>query len=275
MAFIRERTIITGNYIETDIIPRTAAGEIAVRSSRGRKREVSRPAQQNLNEKNSRRHLLWLFQGNFEQGDIYLTHTYKPKFKPLSIEQSKKDMENYLEKLRYQTKKEKLPPIKYIYITEFSIDEETAAVKNIHHHMVIKNTLPMTVLNSAWSKGRGKKKESLGIVEMSFIEPGDEGIAALANYFTKQSRYKKGQRRWSASKNLNRPFLSIDDNDKDYSKRKVEALALSNDGGEEFFRRKYKNYRITHIECKYYELTGWHIYLRAWRDSGDDEGSKG
>ncbi|MBP1046428.1 hypothetical protein I6N96_09040 [Enterococcus sp. BWM-S5] len=275
MSFIRERTIETGNYVEIDLIPRTAAAEIAVKKSRKRKKEVCRPAQQNLNDKNSRRHLLWLFQGNFKKGDIYLTLTYKPKYKPLTIEQAKKDMENYLEKLRYQAKKEKSPPIKYIYITEFSEDEETKAIKNIHHHIIIKNTLTMITLDSSWSKGRGKKKESIGIVHMSIVKTGDEGIAALATYFTKQSRWKKGKRRWSASRNLNRPFLSKDDHDKDYSKRKIEALAISNDGGEEFFRRKYKNYRITHIECKYYELTGWHIYLRAWRDSGDDEGSKG
>lgn len=274
MAFIRERTIIIGNYVETDIIPRTAAGEIAVRSSRGRKREVSRPAQQNLNDKNSRRYLNWLIQGNFENRDYYMTLTYKPKFKPETIEKSKKEIKNWLGRLRRKAKKAGVD-LKYIIVTEFTEDEETGGISNIHHHVIIKKGLSSEEIIDTWSKGVGKKREPIGIVHFSLIQSSSDGLLAIAHYLSKQKRWKKGCKSWSSSKNLNRPFLSIDDNDKDYSKRKVEALALSNDGGEEFFRRKYKDYRITHIECKYYELTGWHIYLRAWRDSGDDEGGKG
>lgn len=262
--FIRERRIQTGAYMEIDIFTRTAEAELSVKKGRGRKKEVSRPAQQNLNDKNSRRHLLWLFQGNFEQGDTYLTLTYKPKYRPLSIDQSKKDMENYLEKLRYQAKKTGNEPLKYIYITEFSEDEATGKIKNIHHHMVIKKGLSLSVFDAAWSRGRGKKQESMGIVELSIIKAGDDGIAALANYFTKKARWKKGQRRWSASRNLNRPYVTK--NDHKYSKRRVEQLANATDGGEEYFRKIYKDYRITHIEHVYHELTGWHTYLKGWRE---------
>lgn len=271
MAFIRERTITIGSYVETDIIPRTAAAEIAVRSNRGRKREVSRPAQQNLNDKNSHRYLTWLLQGNFGNGDYYMTSTYKPKFRPRTLEEAQREIKNWLSRLRRKAKKCGID-LKYVIVTEFTEDEETNSVSNIHHHVIIKKGLSAEEIIATWSKGRGKNREPIGIVHFSLIQSDSDGILAIATYLTKQKRWKKGCKSWSSSQNLNRPFLSIDDNDRDYSKRKVEALALSNDGGEEFFRRKYKNYRITHIECKYYELTGWHIYLRAWRDSSDDEG---
>ncbi|MBL1226587.1 rolling circle replication-associated protein [Enterococcus sp. BWR-S5] len=271
MAFIRERTITIGKYVETDIIPRTAAAEIAVRSNRGRKREVSRPAQQNLNNKNSHRYFTWLLQGNFENGDYYMTYTYKPKFKPKTIGGAQKEIKNWLGRLRRKAKKTSVE-LKYMIVTEFTEEGEAGDISNIHHHVIIKKGLNAEEIIDTWSKGRGKNREPIGIVHFSLIQSDSDGLLAIANYLSKQKRWKKGCKSWSSSKNLNRPFLSIDDHDRDYSKRKVEALALSNDGGEEFFRRKYKNYRITHIECKYYELTGWHIYLRAWRDSGDDEG---
>ena len=54
-------------------------------------------------------------------------------------------------------------------------------------------------------------------------------------------------------------------NDFKYSKRKVEQLAKSPDGGLEEFKKIYSDYDIVSCEPVFYEQTGWHIYLKMWK----------
>ena len=68
MVFIREKKTDCANYREVDIIPRTEAAEQAARGKRGKKRKVNAPKQKDLNDKNAKRYLVQLGNGNFHIG---------------------------------------------------------------------------------------------------------------------------------------------------------------------------------------------------------------
>lgn len=74
--FIREKKTDCANYREVDIIPRTEAAEQAARGKRGKKRKVNAPKQKDLNDKNAKRYLVQLGNGNFHIGDLHTSCTY-------------------------------------------------------------------------------------------------------------------------------------------------------------------------------------------------------
>ena len=69
MVFIREKKIDCAEYREVDIIPRTEAAEQASRGKRGKKRKVNAPKQKDLNDKNAKRYLVQLGNGNRKHCD--------------------------------------------------------------------------------------------------------------------------------------------------------------------------------------------------------------
>jgi len=80
--FYREKKIDCGSYREADIIPRTDSAEKAAKGRRGKSKKVSEPKQKDLNEKNSKRYLVQLGNGNFGAGDLHVTFTYSEKYLP-------------------------------------------------------------------------------------------------------------------------------------------------------------------------------------------------
>ena len=70
VVFIREKKTDCANYREVDIIPRTEAAEQAARGKRGKKRKVNAPKQKDLNDKNAKRYLVQLGNGNFHIGEM-------------------------------------------------------------------------------------------------------------------------------------------------------------------------------------------------------------
>lgn len=63
--FEREKKTDCGDYREVDIIPRTNHAEKAVKGRRGKKKKVTEPKQRDLNDKNAKRYLVQLGNGNF------------------------------------------------------------------------------------------------------------------------------------------------------------------------------------------------------------------
>ena len=80
------------------------------------------------------------------------------------------------------------------------------------------------------------------------------------------SKDPKGRKRWSSSRNLKRPVSRP--NDHKYGPRTLEKIAQTPDQGMTYFTKKYPEYDISEVEAKYYEETGWHIYLKMWRRVG-------
>ena len=262
-SFVREKTVHAGDYKEVSIFVRTSEQEKMNRKSGRKRKKVSRPAQKNLNDKNSKRYAMLLLYLNFTMKDYYLTLTYYNKYLPETPADAKRLVENYLKKLRRLYKKNG-EELKYMWFTEFQYDDETGYVKRIHHHLVVNRGPSRDQVEDCWSVGGGKKKEKLGRTQAQIIQKTESGgIHDLAMYLTNQGkhingRWKKGQRRWSSSQNLLKPYETK--NDHKYSLKKLEKIARSTDAGEEIFKKLYPDYQIMgDVDIKHYEDSGWHI----------------
>lgn len=274
--FEREKKIDCGPYREIDIIPRTDNAERATRGKRGKRKKVSEPKQKDLNDKNSKRYLVQVGNGNFGVGDLHVSATYSNKHLPQTIEEAEKNVRNYLRRIEYRRGKLGLPPLKYILVTEYKFSKDGTMLKRIHHHIIMNGGLSRDEVEMMWTNERinwkkasgdpGYSVEQLGWVNADRIQTNENGIEALCKYIVKDPQ---GKKRWSSSRNLVRPVEKP--NDHKYSKKQVEALAKSPDSGKEFFEKEYKDFQIVSIEPVHYEETGWHIYLRMWRKPGKGE----
>lgn len=265
--FIREKKIDCNSYREVDIIPRTDDAEMASKSVRSKQRKVTVPTQANLNDKNSKRYLAELANGNFTHKDFHITCTYA--IEPDSIEKAERVVKNYLRRIAYRRKKLGLSPLKYILITEYKgVDGEKVRV---HHHIIINGGIPREELEFMWTTQRinwGQFTDTqyregiklIGYVNADRLQFNENGIEALCNYVTKA----RGKKRWTSSKNLTRP-VRRPDNDTKYTPKKVENLAKSTDCGRAFFEKRFPKYQITEIKPVYYDKTGWHIYIKMWK----------
>ena len=112
MVFIREKKTDCANYREVDIIPRTEAAEQATRGKRGKKRKVNAQKQKDLNDKNAKRYLVQLGNGNFSIGDLHTSCTYSEENLPGTVEEAEKIVTNYLRRIAYRRNKLGLEPLK-------------------------------------------------------------------------------------------------------------------------------------------------------------------
>lgn len=302
--FIREKKTDCGEYREVDIIPRTEEAEKAARGKRGKRRKAKKPKQDALNDKNAKRYLVQLGNGNFHAGDLHTSCTYSADNLPDTVEEAEKVVGNYIRRIAYRRQKLGLDPLKYILVTEYKCTKGGKQLKRIHHHIVMNGGLDRDEVEMMWTAQRVNwrkadspdKKEAaeyrdsikkLGWVNADRLQMNENGIEGLCRYIIKDPQ---GKKRYSSSRNLDRPETKREDNtpeasadkstwkasrdliepqekcnDFKFSKAKVERLAKSTDGGLSEFREIYKDYNIVSCEPVYYEQTGWHIYLKMWK----------
>ena len=309
--FIREKKTDCADYREVDIIPRTEEAEKATKGKRGKRRKIRKPKQDALNDKNAKRYLTQLGNGNFKAGDLHVTLTYSKEALPESVTAAERNVTNYIRRISYRRKKLGLPPLKYILVTEYKMEKGGGKPKRIHHHIIMDAGLDRDEVEMMWTGERlnWKKADSedreqreayragvkkLGFVNADRIQTNENGIEALCKYIIKDPQ---GKKRYSSSRNLERPEVTRTDgtekeaeteslyrasrnlteptekcNDFKYSKRRVEELAKAPDCGLSEFEKIYADYNITSIEPVYYERTGWHIYLKMWRKAPKNKG---
>ena len=258
MKYIREKKIYCGDYLEVDIIPRSRT-EVVEKGKRHKKKKLSPPKQKNLNEKNARRYFIQLANTNFGKGDLQVHPTYSDDELPETIEDAEREVRNYLRRVDYKRKKEGLDPLKYLLVTEYQTEGEGEKPIRIHHHIMMNAGLDRDTVEALWSrrKKKGEKhKKSIGFVNADRLQPDEYGLEAISRYLMKNP---KGKKRWSSSKNLDRPEMRP--NDHKYSKRQVEKLAKYPEG-RSFWEKKYPGYWLTEATPVYNDLTGWSIYLK-------------
>lgn len=275
--YMREKKITVGDsYMEVDIIPRNLEDEHHRKGTRSKKQKISVPKQNNLNEKNARRYLVELGNGNFGEGDLHVTLTYKDEYRPKTIEEAEKNVTNYIRRINYRRKRRHLPKLKYILVTEYDQDDQGKFTKKIHHHLIMDGALDRDTVESLWTfqiPGT-RKKQSLGFVRTDRLQPDaaetGNGIEGLLQYLSKDP---KGKKRWSSSRNLQRPVSRK--NDWKYRKSQLLKAKDAPDHGYTFFSKKYPKFNVVApIEWQFNELTGWHVYLKMWRKTVVERNSK-
>ena len=98
----REKRIYSGKMLEVEIYPISLKEK---RKSRSKKRKESKIKQKNLNEKNAKKHLVRLLNTNFTDKDISLTLTYDNKNLPKNEDEARRDVVNYIRRLKNYRKR--------------------------------------------------------------------------------------------------------------------------------------------------------------------------
>lgn len=243
----RVKTIRSGNMLEVEAYPIWATSGKRGKRSKGNSTE----AQQNLNDKNTKKRLIRLVNTNFTDSDIWATLTYENGRLPADHQQAKKDMQNYIRRLkRWLKKNHGTIELKYIYVTEYENDEKKGKVR-VHHH-IIYNFPDRDIAEDLW-KGGGRSQTRR-------LKSDDFGLEGLTRYITKDKK-KDPSKRYTVSRNLKQPKVTIADSK--MTRKRGEKIALQEICAEEVFEKMYKDYSFNDIEVKFSEfVSGAYLYVR-------------
>lgn len=84
---------------------------------------------------------------NFNSQYHLLTLTYNPKYLPESVEDARRQMQNYMRKLKRYCEKHGLKKLKYIAFVDESKN------KHLYHQIIISGDIETTELKNAWNRG--------------------------------------------------------------------------------------------------------------------------
>lgn len=262
------KTIQSGDMLESEIYPLYRK-----RKQQPKREETkeSRLAQINLNWKNAVKYAVRLINANFKQNDYFVTLTYKDGDLP-GEEQAKKDIRNYIAKLRRYIRKNKLPELKYMYSIEFIGEDERGRTKKIriHHHIIMNSVISRELVEDMWGKGRADAKR---------LQPDEFGYEGVTRYITKKRKLhqcnkdgpeetdvRKFEKSWVSSKNLKKP--TINKATTKLTRRKAENMAKNQNQLKELFEQLYNNKYIYNDSTTYLsDITGgFYIYARMRRN---------
>ena len=160
----RTRTITSGEYREVEIYPLYRS----LKKRREAREAVTREAQQRLNNRNSARRVMRLIHTNFTRRDLFMTLTYEGKPVAPTMEEARRDIQNYIDRVKRWRTRHGMPAVQYVYVIQF---EEEGREIRVHHH-VIMSDMDRDEAERIW--GRGPRE----------IRPAENqtkrGLAALA-----------------------------------------------------------------------------------------------
>jgi len=243
----REKKIYSGDYLEVEIFP-----VLKPPGSRGKKAKPTSDAQTLLNSNNAAKRLTRLLNTNFTADDIKCELTYASEHLPDSDAQAARDLQNYLRRIKRFLKKQGLPELKYITVTE-----KGTRSGRYHHHIVMSGGILPADVARIWGKGYVMKIQPLQFTET--------GVAGIAWYMAGNKRGEITEplfyKRWNASRNLKKP-TEPPGNDYRISRKRAREMAAGI-FEREAFERLYPGYVF--VDC-----TQYHIVINS-EDNADDE----
>lgn len=250
----REKRIYSGKILEVEVYPVTKQ---ETKQPRRKKTKISTPKQRNLNNKNARKHLSRLINTNFTDKDLVAHVTYRNEELPSSEEEAKRDVVNFIRRIKYYRKKNRITAeFKYIAVIEYKESENEEKVR-MHHHIIITGDMDRDKVEEIWGKGWVNTKR---------LQADEYGYEALAKYISKaipeakESGRKKGSKRWTQSRNLQQPIVRV--NDHKYTKRKVEKISRCPED-RETFENLYRGYIFNNCRVTINEYTaGIYLHIR-------------
>lgn len=238
----KTKTIKSGKQLEVEIYP--IFGRTQEQKARKEKQKISSEAMARHNLEAARRHLVRLANCNFTQKDLHVTLTYTGQTP--TFEQAQKDVRNFLRAIKRRREKQGLPEAKYIYTIE---DSENGEEKRIHCHMFLSGGISREEIEKLWAKG---------YANCDRLQPGEEGLAALAMYITKSAKNRK---KWCCSKNLKKPKVHI--SDVKMSNRKVKLIARGIEAeAKEIMRKAWPGWEYTGLTVRYSDRIDG-VYIRG------------
>lgn len=222
----RVKTYRMGDVLECEIFP---VWNTQKEASRAKKVKRSRPAQEKLNHRNTQKKIVRLTNNNFTGADLWVTFGYDKNAAVPTLEQARRDIINYLRRIKRWRKKQGLPPLRYIYVTEVA-DKDGNPVRP-HHHLIMSGDMDRDFIENEWHGGAYPQARRL--------RPKDQGLTGLALYISKG-------RHWGCSKNLKMPRPTVAD--KKFTKRQVQKIAINRNTAPDFFKSIFKGFDFRDTE---------------------------
>lgn len=238
----RTRTTIAGPRLEAEVYPIFGRNTEAV-LRRAKKTNITPEKMQRLNHERSVRHLVLLADANFNEQDIHITFTYS---QAPNYERAKKDMRNFMLRVKRIREKRGLPELKYIYTIEGNTEENR---ERIHIHCLMNGDMDREELEKIWQKG---------LANADRLKPDENGLEAIARYLVKQ---QKNKRKWCASKNLKQPKSRTSDSKCSNARVKRIAFDMRNEAKIEM-EKLYPGYQFVKCSVHYSDIVDG-AYIRC------------
>lgn len=241
------KTTQSGEMLESDVYP------VLLNIPEGcrKKKKRTREQQKDLNDRNTRKTFVRYVNENFTEGDLYVTLPYEDYFYP-TFEQAKRDIKNYIARIRRWRKRNGLEPLKYIYVISFLEEGEKTKKVRMHHHIIM-NAMDRNVAEELWKKSNRANSKKL--------KPNEYFLTAVATYLAGNN----GRRRWEKSRNLKKPKQNKSVSK--LSRKKLNELARDKSVHKEIFEKMYKGkYMFLDSEIRWSDYVGsFYIYARMRR----------
>lgn len=237
----RTKTTKAGPRLEAEVYP--IFGRRMEQQARAAKARITPEKQQRLNMERAKRHFIQLVDANFTEEDIHLTLTYMnaPEY-----ERARKDVRNFLNKVKRTREKRGLEPLKYAGMIEGNDDGKR---ERIHIHLLMSGGLAREELERIWARGYANADR---------LRPDENGLEAIARYIVKQ---QKNRKKWFASRNLKQPKSRTSDTRMTKSRVKRIAHDFRNEA-KEIMEKQYPGYTFTKCSVYYSDIVDG-VYIRC------------
>ena len=237
----RTRTTVAGPRLEVEVHP--IFGRNQERTARAAKLRVSSEKQQRLNMERAKRHLIQLVDANFGAKDIHLTLTYQSAPEETRC---RKDVRNFLDKVKRLRKKRGLPELKYIYTIE---GNTSGSLERIHVHLLMSGGVEREELERIWARGYANADR---------LRPDENGLEAISRYIVKQ---QKNRRKWCQSRNLRQPKVRTSDSKCSNAKVKLLAYDFQTEA-KEIMQKLYPGYQFVKGDVYHSDVVDG-VYIRC------------
>lgn len=287
----REKQTISGPLLEADFFPIMSDGRRI--PTRAPKQMESSEAQKRYNRLMAIKKFIRLVNANFDNTDYLMHPTYAPASAPQNEQQARKDIVNYIRRVRYAREREaaktakklnearkileampdsevaqelthelskKLAklrePFKYIYVIEKEIYKRGryAGLVNYHFHMFISGGLSQADMEEIWNDGMR--------ANCNRYQPEKFGHEAAALYMSKDPQ---GTHRFCYSRNLEQP-TTPPPIDGETSGAEVEDMARNRIDDAKFWEKRYPGYRFVRCFARFNEYNSrWYVSAIMYR----------
>lgn len=264
---IRKRFRHCGRYGVRSVFAQVSyymtTGQKILRSNWQRKYETAIPKYRKTNSKRAVRYLEALVHSNFGQDDYLLSLTYDDESLPKDEKEAKKRFSRFMDRVNYRQKKMGLGNAKWVSVIE------TTKGGRFHHHVIIQCGLDRDTLEKIWGHGRANTKR---------LQPDrKEGLGAVVKYIAKEfidDEKPKNKRSWDCSKNLLKPWDTVNDNPRMMSKKKfnlMKELPEDCEAMRQIIEGDNPGYTLVEVERTHIGETGEYHFFCRMRLSTDCE----
>lgn len=254
----RTKTIKSGRILESESYP---IWDISKRKLKEKlKKDIKRKEiEKKQRIKNAKKNMVRLINANFNRTDMWITVGYKNGAEPKNLEEAKKNVVNYIRRLKRISKKNNYD-LKYVYVTERS-------KKGRYHHHIVTNFIDRDIAEEKWTLGEYPQSRRL--------KPNDFEFTGLAMYISKDiGNYEENKKSYGYSTNLiktwQKPYMKK--SDYKLSRRKAEKLSKYIIDPKEYYEKLYKGYRFLELEIRYSDyVSGCYLYAKMVKIKGKEE----